>query len=186
MLVQRTKHFLRPFVGMSFKIGERCTKRRWAAADAHFVRGSKGEACAHNGKIEQSQAPPLKRGVCRGYPRSLFWPEILLSPIMRSRSKRIVMQSSSESSAEHALVDALGLCSSGIGAVLGHRSRPTLGSAKARHKGQWLGCPKPLLQPRPQVLDLPYSARADSHCPHAVQVSLGAIGRALQPEDWRQ
>jgi len=37
----------------------------------------------------------------------LFWPEILLSPIMRSRYKRIVMQSSSESSAEHALVDAL-------------------------------------------------------------------------------
>src|SRR6266581_6063976 len=79
-----------------------------------------------------------------------------------------------------------GLGSSGIRAVLGHRSRPTPGSAKARHKGQWLDCPKPLLQPRPQVLDLPYSARADSHCPHAVQVSLGAIGRALQPEDWRQ
>ena len=37
----------------------------------------------------------------------MFWPEILLSPIMRSRYKRIVMQSSSESSAEHALVDAL-------------------------------------------------------------------------------
>ena len=32
----------------------------------------------------------------------MFWPEILLSPIMRSRYKRIVM-----SSAEHALVDAL-------------------------------------------------------------------------------
>src|SRR5438876_9626284 len=45
------------------------------------------------------------------------------------------------------------------------RSRPTPGSAKARLKEQWLGCPKPLSQPRPQVLDLPYSARADSHCP---------------------
>src|SRR2546425_11596385 len=52
-----------------------------------------------------------------------------------------------------------GLCSSGIRAVLGHRSRPTLGSAKALHKGQWLACPKPLLQPRPQVLDLPYPRR---------------------------
>jgi len=58
-----------------------------------------------------------------------------------------------------------GLCSSGIGAVLGHRSRATPGSAKARHKGQWLGCPKPLLQPRPQVLDLPHPTSADSHCP---------------------
>src|SRR6266566_8343119 len=47
----------------------------------------------------------------------------------------------------------------------GPRSRPTPGSAKARHKGRWLGCPEPLLQPRPQVLDLLYSARADSHCP---------------------
>src|SRR5439155_25114102 len=52
-----------------------------------------------------------------------------------------------------------------IGAVPGRRSRPIPGSAKARHRGQWLDCPKPLLQPRPQVLDLPYSARADSHCP---------------------
>src|SRR3989442_1408668 len=58
-----------------------------------------------------------------------------------------------------------GLGSSGIRAVLGHRSRPTPGSAKARHKGQWLGCPKPLLQPRPQVLDLPHPTSADSHRP---------------------
>src|SRR6266705_6374870 len=58
-----------------------------------------------------------------------------------------------------------GLGSSGIRAVLGHRSRPTPGSAKARHKGRWLDCPKPLLQPSSQVLDLPYSASADSHCP---------------------
>src|SRR6266568_2832999 len=55
-----------------------------------------------------------------------------------------------------------GLGSSGIRAVLGHRSRPTPGSAKARHKGQWLGCPKPRLQPRPQVLDLPHPTSADS------------------------
>src|SRR5206468_2594622 len=58
-----------------------------------------------------------------------------------------------------------GLCSSGIRAFLGHRLRPRPGSAKAEHKGQWLACPKPLLQPRPQVLDLPHRTSADSHCP---------------------
>src|SRR6266567_1274793 len=34
----------------------------------------------------------------------------------------------------------------------GRRSRTTPGSAKARHKGQWLACPKPLLQPAPKCL----------------------------------
>src|SRR6266571_7373647 len=52
-----------------------------------------------------------------------------------------------------------------VGAARGRRSRPTPGSAKARHKGRWLDCPKPLLQPSSEVLDLPYSASADSHCP---------------------
>src|SRR5437870_6934875 len=47
----------------------------------------------------------------------------------------------------------------------GRRSKLIPGSAKERHKGQWLACPKPLLQPRPQVLDLPYLESANSHCP---------------------
>src|SRR5438552_6702603 len=48
----------------------------------------------------------------------------------------------------------------------GPRSRPTPGSAKAQRRERWpAACPKPLLQPRPQVLDLPYSASADSQCP---------------------
>ncbi len=34
----------------------------------------------------------------------------------------------------------------------GRRSRTTPRSAKARHKGQWLACPKPLLQPAPKCL----------------------------------
>src|SRR6266705_2624454 len=55
-----------------------------------------------------------------------------------------------------------GLGSSGIRAVRGHRSRPTPGSAKARHRGRWPACPEPLLQPRPQVLDLPHPTSADS------------------------
>src|SRR3989442_9540199 len=47
----------------------------------------------------------------------------------------------------------------------GRRSRSTPGSAKVRHNGHWLGCPKPLSQQRPQVLDLRYPASADSDCP---------------------
>jgi len=58
-------------------------------------------------KLSKAKPRDIKGVVCRGLPWVLFWPEILLSPIMRSRYKRIVMQSSSESSAEHALVDAL-------------------------------------------------------------------------------
>src|SRR3989441_3660763 len=84
---------------------------------------------------------------------------------MRSRYKRIVMQSSSESSAEHALVDALRIV------FLRHRGRSwaqikaETGISKGTAQRQWLDCPKPLLQPRPQVLDLPHSAKAHSHCP---------------------
>src|SRR6266446_3320170 len=52
-----------------------------------------------------------------------------------------------------------------VGAARGHRSRPTPGSAKARHKGQWLGCPKPLSEAHLQVLDLANPASADSHRP---------------------
>jgi hypothetical protein len=63
------------------------------------------------------------------------------------------------------------------GALVGANQGPTPGSAKARHKGQWLDCPKALLQPRPQVLDLPYSASADFHCPKPSLWAVGAIPR---------
>src|SRR6266550_8395566 len=87
---------------------------------------------------------------------------------MRSRYKRIVMQSSSESSAEHALVDALRIV------FLRHQGRSwaqikddtgiSKGTAQRAMAGS-LACPEPLLQPRPQVLDLPQPTGADSHCP---------------------
>ena len=54
-------------------------------------------------KLSKAKPRDIKGVVCRGLPWVLFWPEILLGPIMRSRSKFIVMQSSSESLAEHAL-----------------------------------------------------------------------------------
>jgi len=41
---------------MSLRLCERWHQRSWEAAHDNFVRGSKGEARAHNGKIEQSQA----------------------------------------------------------------------------------------------------------------------------------
>ena len=65
--------------------------RGWAAPHDHIV-SELGEARAHKGKIEQSQALRYKRRGMSGLPWVLFWPENLLSPIMRSRSKRIVMQ----------------------------------------------------------------------------------------------
>src|SRR6266699_1126966 len=43
-----------------------------------FCWGSEGEARAHEGKIEQSQAPRYKRGGMSGATLGLFWPEILL------------------------------------------------------------------------------------------------------------
>ncbi len=80
-------------------VPHRTLLRGWAATHKRPVRMRE--------KLSKAKPRDIKGVVCRGLPWVLFWPEILLSPIMRSRYKRIVMQSSSESSAEHALVDAL-------------------------------------------------------------------------------
>src|SRR6266571_7364137 len=80
---------------------------------------------------------------------------------MRSRYKRIVMRSS----AEHALVDALRIV------FLRHRGRSwaqikdDTGISKGTAQRAMAGLPKTPVATAPQVLDLPYSARADSHCP---------------------
>jgi DNA invertase Pin-like site-specific DNA recombinase len=49
-------------------------------------------------------------------------------------------------------VDALRIASLRCQGARGPRSRPTPGSAKARLKEQWLGCPIPLLEPPPKCL----------------------------------
>ena len=84
-----------------------CSSRKDRRGAGEHLQRTEDSECDQTKGVTHFHPRDKKGVVCRAYPWILFWPEILLSPIMRSRFKRIAMQSSARHAARALLVQAV-------------------------------------------------------------------------------